>query len=246
MKRTVCSARRGVSIWAALAPLLVLLAYAAAPAKLDRPEPAAYLEHVKYLASPEQEGRGAGTAGLRRAEQYIAKQFESAGLQPAGENGSYLQPFTVTTGATMGDDNALVVTQANEQQRLEPQKDYIPLSFSSSGSVTANVVFAGYGITADEFHYDDYFHLPVEDKIVVILRYEPPSFSEARSGGREKHYTHHAHLVSKAINARNHGAKAVILVGGNAGKDDQLIKFGSVSGPDNAGIIMIQASNATA
>jgi hypothetical protein len=246
MKRTVLWGRGRIHRWAALAPLLSVLAYAAAPATLGRLEPAAYLEHVKYLASPEQEGRGAGTEGLRRAEEYIARQFEAAGLQPAGDNGSYLQAFTVTTGATMGDDNRLSISQPAEQQQLQPEQDYIPLSFSSSGSAAGSVVFAGYGITANEFHYDDYFHLPVEGKIVVVLRYEPPSFSEARSGGREKHYTHHAHLVSKAINARNHGAKAIILVGGETEKEDKLIKFGSVSGPDNAGIIMIQISNAAA
>ena len=235
-----------VRTWALLAPWLALLAYAASPVKLDRPEPGAYIEHVKYLASPQQEGRGAGTDGLRRAEEYIAKQFDAAGLQRAGENGTYLQPFTVTTGATMGDDNSFVITQAGEQQRLSPEQDYIPLNFSTSGSVSGGMVFAGYGITADEFHYDDYFHLPVEDKIVVVLRYEPPSFSEERSGGREKHYTHHAHLVSKAINARNRGAKAVILVSGDTGKQDELVKFGSVAGPDNAGILMVQVSNAAA
>jgi hypothetical protein len=247
MKCTVSSrGPRRAGTWAALAPWLVLLAYAAAPAKLDRPSAQAYIEDVKYLASPEQEGRGAGTAGLQRAEQYIAKQFEDAGLQPAGENGSYLQPFTVTTGATMGDGNSFVITQAGEQQQLQPEQDYIPLNFSSTGSVSGNLVFAGYGITANEFHYDDYVHLPVQDKIVVVMRYEPPSFSEERSGEREKHYSHHAHLVSKAINARNRGVKAVILVSGGTGKEDELVKFGSVAGPDNAGILMVQVSNAAA
>jgi hypothetical protein len=246
MKRTVLSCRRSVWAWTALAPSIALLAYAATPAKLGRPEPGAYVEHVKYLASPEQQGRGAGSDGLLRAEEYVARQFESAGLEPAGENGSYLQPFTVTTGATMGEDNSFVVSQAGEQQRLQPEQDYIPLNFSSSGSLSGNVVFAGYGVSANEFHYDDYFHLPVEDKIVVVLRYEPPSFSEERSGGREKHYTHHAHLVSKAINARNRGAKAVILLSGDTGKEDKLVKFGSVAGPDNAGILMVQVANAVA
>lgn len=234
-----------VRTWAVLAPWLAVLAYAAAPVKLDRPEPAAYIEHVKYLASPEQQGRGAGTDGLRRAEDYVAKQFKSAGLQPGGENGSYLQAFTVTTGATMGDENRFVITQAGEQQRLRPEQDYIPLNFSSSGSVSGSVVFAGYGVSADEFHYDDYFHLPVEDRIVVVLRYEPPSFRDEGSG-REKHYTHHAHLVSKAINARDRGAKAVILVGGETGRQEELVKFGSVAGPDNAGILMVQVTNAAA
>ncbi len=232
--------------WAALAPLAVWAALAAGPARLDPPQPESYLEHVKYLASDELEGRGAGTEGLKRAEAYVAKQFEAAGLQPAGDNGTYLQAFTVTTGATMGDVNRFEVTQGGETESLTPEEDYIPLNFSSSGSVAGGVVFAGYGASAGEHDYDDYFHLPVEDKIVVVLRYEPPSFSRERSGRRERHYSHHAHLVSKAINARNRGAKAVILVNGETGEDDELVKFGSVAGPDDAAILMVQVTNAVA
>ena len=118
----------------------------------------------------------------------------------------------------MGEDNQFRCHPGRREHSLRPEKDYIPLNFSSSGSVSGNVVFAGYGITADEFHYDDYLASAVKDKIVVVLRYEPPSFSEQRSGEREEHYTHHAHLVSKAINARNRGAKAIILVSGDTAK----------------------------
>lgn len=248
MNRKLSPRRFGRSrIWVALAPLAVFLASAAAPVKLGRPEPAAYLDHVKYLASDELQGRGAGTDGLRLAEEYIVKQFEAAGLQPAGENGSYLQPFTVTTGATMGDDNNLVVVSQAGEERLEPGKDYLPLNFSASGAASGGVVFAGYGVTASEHNYDDYFHLPVEGKIVIVMRYEPPSFSEEQSGRRrDRRYSHHAHLASKAINARNHGAKAVILVNGGADDEDELLKFGSVAGPDDAGILMVQATNAAA
>jgi acetylornithine deacetylase/succinyl-diaminopimelate desuccinylase-like protein len=232
--------------WLALAPFVLWAAYAAAPAKLDRPEPQAYLEHVKYLASDELQGRGAGTDGLRLAEEYIARQLKAAGLQPAGDSGSYLQAFTVTTGATMGDENSFEITQGGETEKLTPEQAYIPLNFSTSGSVSGGVVFAGYGATADEFNYDDYFHLPVEDKVVVVLRYEPPSFSKERSGRRERHYSHHAHLVSKAINARNRGAKAVILVNGDIEDSGELVKFGSVAGPDDASILMVQVTNAVA
>ncbi|HEX9709268.1 MAG TPA: M28 family metallopeptidase, partial [Candidatus Thermoplasmatota archaeon] len=67
-----------------------------------------------------------------------------------------------------------------------------------------------------------------------------------RSGRRERHYSHHAHLVSKAINARNRGAKAVILVNGDIEDSGELVKFGSVAGPDDASILMVQVTNAVA
>ncbi|MEX2301513.1 MAG: M28 family peptidase [Bryobacterales bacterium] len=246
MNRILSARSRQARTWAALAPFVLWAAYAAAPAKLDRPNPQSYLEHVKYLASEELQGRGAGAAGLRLAEEYVAGQFKAAGLQPAGDNGSYSQAFTVTTGATMGNENKFEITQGSETERLTPEQDYIPLNFSSSGSVNSGVVFAGYGVSADEQNYDDYFHLPVEGKIVIVLRYEPPSFSKERSGGREKHYSHHAHMVSKAINARNRGAKAVILINGETDKEEELVKFGSVAGPDDAAILMVQVANSVA
>ena len=94
------------------------------------------------------------------------------------------------------------------------------------------LVFAGYGATADEFHYDDYAGLDVKDKIVVVLRYEPSGFAE-KSGNHG--LTQHSQLITKAINARNHGAKAVVLLNGKLGdgEEDLLTRFGSVSGPED-------------
>ena len=107
------------------------------------------------------------------------------------------------------------------------------------------MVFAGYGATADEFHYDDYAGLDVKDKIVVVLRYEPSGFAE-KSGNHG--LTQHSQLITKAINARNHGAKAVVVVNGKLGdgEEDLLTRFGSVSGPENVGIVMVQVKNALA
>jgi hypothetical protein len=54
--------------------------------------------HVEFLAAPEREGRGLGSAGLRQAADYIARRFESAGLLPGGDDGGWLQRFTVARG----------------------------------------------------------------------------------------------------------------------------------------------------
>jgi len=218
---------------------LAIFVTASAVAQVASPE--AYIEDVKFLASPELRGRGAGTPELDRAAAYIAKKFEEAGLQPAGENG-YLQPLQVTTGAVMGEDNRLAVQSPSGERSLTPGEDYAPINFSSSGTAAGPLVFAGYGIDAEEKAYDDYAHLDVEGKIVVVLRYEPPSFS---GGEGSRRYTRHANLISKAINARNRGALAVIIANGyREGSDsDELIKFGSVSGPADAGIPMVQVKN---
>lgn len=218
---------------------LALFAAASAAAQVASPED--YIEDVKFLSSPELRGRGAGTPELDRAASYIAKKFEEAGLKPAGENG-YLQPLQVTTGAVMGEDNRLAVQSPSGERSLTPGEDYAPINFSSSGTAAGPLVFAGYGIDAEEKAYDDYAHLDVEGKIVVVLRYEPPTFS---GGQGSRRYTRHANLISKAINARNRGALAVIIANGyREGSDsDELIKFGSVSGPADAGIPMVQVKN---
>jgi len=207
-------------------------------------DPNRYVNDVRALASPEMEGRGAGTTGLTRAEHLIEKRYKELHLEPAGVKG-YAQPFTVITGARLKSDNRCSIQLADKRQELKIQQEFVPFSFSSSGQVAASLVFAGYGATADEFHYDDYAGLDVNDKIVVVLRYEPSGFAEKRGNHG---LTQHSQLITKAINARNHGAKALVIVNGKLGdgEEDLLSRFGSVSGPENVGIVMVQVKNAIA
>jgi Zn-dependent M28 family amino/carboxypeptidase len=227
----------------ALLIVTAALLLAAASTPVQQADPARYLNDIKSLAAPEMEGRGAGTKGLTRAEHLIEKRYKELGLQPAGVNG-YAQPFTVVTGARLKSDNHFVVEAASKTD-LKINQDFVPFSFSASGQVAAPLVFAGYGATADEFHYDDYAGLDVKDKIVVVLRYEPSGFAE-KSGHHG--LTQHSQLITKAINARNHGAKAVVLLNGKLGdgEEDLLTRFGSVSGPENIGVVMVQVKNAVA
>lgn len=230
---------------AAVAPLLLVSAYGQA----DSDAVERYMDHVRFLAAPEMRGRGAGMPELDKAADYIAERFQRAGLAPAGEGASYFQPFEVTTDASMGDANSLRVERPRGAVELEVGEEYTPINFSSSGQVEGEVAFVGYGATAEELQYDDYFHFDVRDKIVLVLRYEPDFFREGdadsdRRGrrGRERRYTRHSHLISKAIQARNRGAKAVLLVDtrSRGRRADRLIRFGSVSGPTDAGIPMVQ------
>ena len=203
-----------------------------------------YVNDVKTLASPEMEGRGAGTAGLTRAEHLIEKRYKELHLQPAGVKG-YAQPFSVITGARLKNDNWLRLESRDRKQVLKVEQEFVPFSFSSSAQVGASLVFAGYGATASEFQYDDYAGLDVKNKIVVVLRYEPSGFAE-----KSAHHglTQHSQLITKAINARNHGARALIIINGKLadGEDDALTRFGSVSGPENVGVVMVQVKNAVA
>jgi hypothetical protein len=194
---------------------------------------------VKYLAGDELKGRGNGTPELNQAADYIADQFRKAGLELL--RGSYFQPFTATTGAELGPGNRLArVAPPAQSYRL--REDFIPLTFSASGEQTAALAFVGYGITAPEYNYDDYQGVDVQGRIALVLRHEPQEEGES-SAFRGRQLTRHAEFVSKAINARNHGAVALLVVNdpvNHSGRDDRLLPFGANSGPRDTGIPVVQ------
>ena len=218
----------------------LLLALSLHAASSNSEEAQRYLNDIKALTTPSMEGRGDGTKGLSRAAHLIEQRFKGLGLEPAGTH-SYYQPFTLITGAKLKGNNHVRVGSND----LKLSHDYVPFSFSTSAQASAAVVFAGYGVTASEFGYDDYDGLDVKGKVVLLLRYEPSGFA-AKNGNNGM--TQHAQLISKAINARNHGAKAVVLINGKLveGEEDLLTRFGSVSGPVDSGIILLQVKNAVA
>src|SRR5512146_2664234 len=221
-----------------------LFAQSAPAVELNSAEAPRYLNDIKALTAPAMEGRGDGSKGLALAEHLIERRYKELGLEPAGSQG-YQQPFSLVTGARLKGANHLRVETPEHKFDLKLHEEYVPFSFSSSGVAAGGLVFAGYGITAPEFGYDDYAGLDVKDKIVVVLRYEPAAFAE-KSG--HQGLTHHSQLITKAINARDHGAKAVVLVNGRLqpGEEDLLTRFGSVSGPRDAGILLVQVKNAEA
>jgi Zn-dependent M28 family amino/carboxypeptidase len=224
--------------------LLVVSVAWAVPTAVAPAEAQRYLNDIKTMTQPNMEGRGDGTKGLVRAEHVLQARYKSLGLEPAGDHG-YLQVFAVTTGAKLKGKNQLLIQKGEAKSELKLNQEYVPFSFSSSGAASAPLVFAGYGATAEEFSYDDYAGLDVKDRIVVVLRFEPSGFA-AKSGNQG--LTPHAQLVSKAINARNHGAKGLILLNGKLGdgEEDLLTRFGRVNGPKNAGILFAQVKNAVA
>jgi hypothetical protein len=208
-----------------------------------------FLTDIKTLTAPGMEGRGDGAKGLTRAAHLIEQRYKSLGLQPAGKNG-FFQPFDVITGRRLRSGNRLQEAPHSEDVSVEHRKyklleEFIPLSFSANGSVDAPLVFAGYGITAPEFSYDEYQGLDTKGKVVLVLRGEPPSLAaKSKEGG----HTPHESVISKAINAKNHGAIAIIVVNGKLpkGEEDVLPRFGDAEGPEDAGVLCLQVKNSVA
>ncbi|MBI2211686.1 MAG: M28 family peptidase [Deltaproteobacteria bacterium] len=177
------------------------------PTLADRSE--ALLRHARYLASDELAGRGVDNPGIDLARDYIAAEFKKYGLTPGGQNGGFFQSLEVVVGVTIKQPSSLTLAGG---PTLALHEEWIPFGLSRSGSVEAEVVFAGYGITAKDYGYDDYAGLDVKDKIVLVLRYEPPPKDEKSPFRKAPRYSSHASLVSKANNARAHGAVGMILV----------------------------------
>jgi aminopeptidase YwaD len=229
-----------------LATALVLAA-AAARHNAEDLDSQRYVAHVRFLASENLRGRATGSPELEKAAAYIAKQFKADGLQPL-DGKSYLQAFPVTTNAKLGDHNRFEYSEGGKTTRLKFEEDFIPFNFSSSAKVTGNVVFAGYGITAREYNYDDYAGLDAKNKLVLILRHEPQEFDE-KSVFAGKVYTEHSQFFSKVVNAKNHGARGVILINDRAnhrGESDQLETFGRTAGPADGGIPFVQIKSEVA
>ncbi|MFQ5657191.1 MAG: M28 family peptidase, partial [Candidatus Methylomirabilales bacterium] len=206
---------------------------------------AALLEQVRILASPEMTGRGPGTPGIDRAADHIALEFQKAGLKPGGTDG-HRQPFEVVTAVSIGPKTQMhVVNTEPEEESKEAVSDtlFTPFGFSEDGVVEADVVFVGYGITAHELNYDDYAGLDVTGKIVLVMTHEPREKDE-KSPFRDPKAYRYTEVRYKAINAREHGAKAIIIVEdplSHQGDPEQLFAIRGVMGGSRAGIIAVNA-----
>jgi hypothetical protein len=188
-------------------------------------DPQRIYDDVAYLASPELEGRRPGDAGNLAALTHVETLFSELGLTPAGDNETFRQPFIFDRWELQG---APALTVATTQ--LAAGTDFLVFDYSGSATVTAEVVFVGYGITVPPFvqsehpqcpldpgGYDDYAGVDVTDKIALVMRHGP--------NDNEAIYDHcpgDPVICSappcvwtfgyKASNADLHGASAMLLV----------------------------------
>ncbi|MDD8016767.1 MAG: M28 family peptidase [Bacteroidota bacterium] len=187
--------------------------------------------HVMYLASDALEGRGTGEKGNQLAAQYIADQFKSFELLPAGDKGSYFQEFEVVKSLELGKNNFLSALVGKKTKEYVVQKDFIPISFSTNGSVNGEVVFAGFGMSSEEEKYDDYAGLDVKDKIVLVLRYAP------EGDNPHSKFSKQSALRYKSLQAREKSAKALLVVTSAADdSSDKLIKLKYDNSLSDAGL----------
>ena len=202
--------------------------------------PADAVRHVEFLCRPQLGGRLTGTKGEQLATNYVALNFETMGLLPAGDDGTYFQEFEFTSGVSAGPNNVLTVESVAGDKKttaelLTLESDWRPLAFSNSASIAASdVIFAGYGIRAPAAEgveeYDSFVHLDVKDKWVVAFRFMPENFTPEQ----RQHFIRFSSLRFKAMQARDMGARGLIIVSGpTSGVKEQLVPLqfdGSLAG----------------
>ncbi len=169
--------------------------------------------HVKFLSDDLMEGRYPGLRGGNLAAAYIATQFALDGLKPAGDNGTYYQnidfvgmkaqPGTTTMSFIPTPGTPVPLAYADEftvsNQTLTPTAD-----------IDAPIVFVGYGVTAPEFHWDDYAGVDVKGKVILCIVGDPPSDDPNFFGG--KAMTYYGRWTYKFEQAARMGAVGALII----------------------------------
>ncbi|MEM7314907.1 MAG: M28 family peptidase [Planctomycetota bacterium] len=170
-------------------------------------------EDLYYLADDAMKGRDSGSEGIREAGEFIAKRFRDLGIKTNSFDGTPFQNFGLPGPLGLGkvEDNSLNITTDEETLELELGEAYNSLTLGNSGKFSGEVVYAGYGITAPRYNYDDYANIDVEGKIVIVVRKEPQQ-SDPNSKFMGTENTQFAYFSSKEFNAAQHKAAAMILV----------------------------------
>jgi hypothetical protein len=191
---------------ASAAPVLAAPADDPVAAAVDAVRPAALEAHVRFLADDLLEGRGTGTRGHEIAAHYVADQFASLGFEPAGDAGTFFQSVPLKQAESVPGASVLELRRGGRVVPLLPGTDFIiwPNLLRESADVSAPVVYVGFGVSAPEFHHDDYAGIDLKGKIAAIAAGAPASLpSDA--------HAYYSSLQLKKELAAAHGAVAALF-----------------------------------
>ncbi len=182
-------------------------------------------DDVAWLAAAERGGRAPGTEENEAALDYVEDVFEELGLHPLGDDDTFRDHFSFDQWWVGGEPEV-----ALDGDDLSAGDEYFVIPYSGSGATTAEVVFAGFGMTVPPFNpedypdcpldpetgYDDYQGLDVTDRVALVLRHGPADDEAIHEGcpGNEVCLEEPCLWTFgyKAANAALHGATAVIIV----------------------------------
>lgn len=168
-------------------------------------------EVVAEIASDEYQGRGPGSAGDKKARDYISQKMADLGFEPGASDGSWEQPFDLiginaTQPATWvfeSDEDALALKQGTEF--------IVGSGVQEESSVVENaeLIFVGYGIEAPEYEWDDFKGMDLTGKVLVMLNNDPDWDESLFAGNRRLYYGRWSYKYESA--ARQGAAGAIII-----------------------------------
>ncbi|MGB2677416.1 MAG: M28 family peptidase [Candidatus Acidiferrum sp.] len=169
-------------------------------------------QHVKYLSSDALEGRGTGQKGGDAAADYIAAQFKSYGLKPAGENDTYFQNVPLVGVKTLPETSFALVPSSGEPLVLRNLDEFVTSNESQTeiANIDAPIVFVGYGITAPEEKWDDYKGYDLKGKVALLFVNEP--ISDDPSFFKGKALTYNGRWTYKYEETARRGAVATLII----------------------------------
>jgi Zn-dependent M28 family amino/carboxypeptidase len=168
--------------------------------------------HVKYLASDELQGRGMGQKGSDLAADYIGKEFESYGLKPAGDSGTYFQNVPMVGVKTLPQTTFEVQRDGGETVSLKNLDDFVTNNESQTETAdfSAPIVFVGFGIKAPEYNWDDYKNYDLHGKVALLFVSEP--VSDDRKFFKGKALTYYGRWTYKYEETARRGAIATLII----------------------------------
>ncbi|MEL6364907.1 MAG: M28 family peptidase [Pseudomonadota bacterium] len=173
----------------------------------DGPQPAEIRSHMMFLADDLLEGRDAGSRGEAISGLYIAAHFEALGLEPAGVDGAFFQPFGLAASRLSREGFAFEIDGPSGPAPFQNGEDIIVYASSEAPeeAVSAEVVFAGYGVSAPLLDMDDYDDLDAKGKFVAVLGGPPPYMPAAEAA-------HYGSTATKTAAALEAGAVGLLTV----------------------------------
>ena len=171
------------------------------------------VSYIKTLSSDDFQGRKPFTKGETKTIAFLQEEFKKIGLEP-GNGNSYLQDVPMVDILSHPDPTMEVKSNKGNIQ-LKGGEEYsiaTPLTDSLIALNNTPVVFAGYGVVAPEYNWNDYAGLDVKGKIVMVLVNDPGFNNNDTTLFKGKTMTYYGRWTYKYEEAIRQGAKGCLVI----------------------------------
>ncbi|MFD2246247.1 M28 family metallopeptidase [Pontibacter ruber] len=169
-------------------------------------------KYLREVSADELEGRKPFTSGEKKTLAYLEREFKALGLEP-GNGNSFLQEVPMVDVKTTASPTMTI--KGKQTFKLEGRKDYVIWTRRTDPTVKlepSELVFAGFGIVAPEYNWNDYAGLNVKDKVVVVLVNDPGFYAPEGTGFKGKTMTYYGRWTYKFEEAARQGARGCLII----------------------------------